>query len=204
MNGESRVFVVDDDEAMRHSLSLLLRTAGYSVETFASPMDFLESCDPGSGGCLILDVKMPEMDGPTLQTELSMRGLQLPVIFLTGYGTIPMAVSAVKAGAIDFLTKPVDGALLLGRVRDALRKNLEMADQMAEYKNAADLLAKLTHREREIMMLAIAGHPNKEIGRVLGISYRTVEIHRSQILKKTGANNLLDLARIASLADTPN
>lgn len=203
MSGTAKIFVVDDDEAMRHSLSLLLKTAGYSVEAFSNPATFLESCDPGSGGCLILDVKMPGMDGPALQTELSKRGLQLSVIFLTGYGTIPMAVSTIKAGAIDFLTKPVDGALLLARVRDALLRNQEITDQMAECRYVADLLARLTKREREIMDLAIAGRTNKEIARLLGISYRTVEIHRSQILKKTGASNLLDLARIASLADIP-
>lgn len=203
MNGTAKIFVVDDDEAMRHSLSLLLRTAGYDVETYASAVSFLDACASGRQGCIILDVKMPGMDGPTLQAELSARGVQLPVIFLTGYGTIPMAVSAVKAGAMDFLVKPVDGALLLARVRDALLRNEEMADQMAESRYVADLLARLTNREREIMDLAIAGHTNKEIARLLGISYRTVEIHRSQILKKTGAANLLDLARIASLANSP-
>ena len=192
-----KIYVIDDDEVLRYSLSMLLETAGHRVESYESAMAFLRSGSPGSRGCIILDARMPGMDGPALQAELARQGVNLPVIFLTAHGSIPNAVSAIKAGAVDFLTKPVDGALLLARVHEALVQNRKMADRIEKSASAASLLARLTNREREIL---IAGNSNKEIARILGISYRTVEIHRSQIMKKTGAANLLELARIASQA----
>lgn len=195
-----KIYVIDDDEVLRYSLSMLLETAGHRVESYESAMAFLRSGSPGSRGCIILDARMPGMDGPALQAELARQGVNLPVIFLTAHGSIPNAVSAIKAGAVDFLTKPVDGALLLARVHEALVQNRKMADRIEKSASAASLLARLTNREREILSLAIAGNSNKEIARILGISYRTVEIHRSQIMKKTGAANLLELARIASQA----
>jgi FixJ family two-component response regulator len=193
MNDTARVFVVDDDAAVRDALAMLLETAGYEVATFPGAGDFLNICTPGTAGCVILDVDMPDMDGPSLQQELNRRGVLLPVIFLSGYGTIPVTVSTIKAGALDFLTKPVDGSVLLERVREALEKYAQLQKQSA----LASRLAILTEREREVMRLAVAGHTSKEIAQRLEISYRTVEIHRAHVMQKTGASNLLELARIA-------
>ncbi len=197
MSIADKIFIVDDDEAMRHALSMLLKAAGYSVEAFASAAAFLDA-GPRNCGCLVLDVSMPEMDGPTLQAELSRRGVSLPIIFLSGNGTIPTAVSTIKAGALDFLTKPVDGGVLISKIKEALARNQKISTMTDEYLRAASLLERLSAREQEIMMLAVAGQSNKEIARKLGISFRTVEVHRSHIMKKTGVANLLELARIIS------
>lgn len=201
MSAPIQVFVVDDDEAVRDALSMLLETAGHSVATFPSANAFLEACACGPRGCLILDVNMPDMDGPTLQEELNLRGVQLPVIFLSGFGTIPATVRAIKAGAMDFLTKPVDGSILLARVQDALEQSLLLQKQAEAFQSVAARLSSLSAREREVMLLAIAGHTSKEIAQRLAISYRTVEIHRAHVMQKTGAGNLLELARIVRMVE---
>ncbi|MGA9665947.1 MAG: response regulator [Gallionella sp.] len=192
------VYVVDDDAAIRDSLSMMLEASGYAVATCASAGKFLEICAPKSQGCMILDVDMPGMDGPALQQELLRRGVELPVIFLTGKGTIPVTVRAMKAGAMDFLTKPVDGSILLARVQNALENDSWQLKRAQAQQSIASQLAKLTGREREVMVLAVAGQTSKEIAQTLGISYRTVEIHRAHIMQKTGATNVLELARIAN------
>jgi two-component system response regulator FixJ len=199
MNDHAMVFIVDDDAAVRDSLTMLLETADYAVTTFPGASNFLDSCTPDTRGCVILDVNMPDMDGPTLQEELIRRSLQLPVIFLSGQGTIPVTVRAIKAGAMDFLTKPVDGLVLLASVKKALELSSLLQKQAEAFQSATLRLASLTDREREVMMLAIAGHTSKEIAQRLTISYRTVEIHRAHVMKKTGASNLLELARLAGL-----
>lgn len=193
MNKINNVYVVDDDEAVRKSLRMLLKTEGYNVATFSGAEEFLTMCNQETEGCIILDVNMPEMDGPTLQEELNRRGLRLPIIFLTGQGSIPITVRALKAGATDFLTKPVDGTELLACVKKALEKCAELKMQAVDTRFKAVRLASLTDREKEIMHLVIAGHANKEIAEKLGISYRTVENHRAHIMVKTGATNLRDL-----------
>lgn len=203
MNTRARVFVVDDDEAVRDSLTMLLEAVGHAVGVFSSAEDFLSVCESGITGCLILDVDMPGMDGPTLQEELIRRGLQLPVIFLSGHGTIPTTVRTIKAGAMDFLIKPVDGLALLARVQKALEKGALLQMQAEAFQSAALRLAALTQREREVMMLAVAGHTSKEIAQSLAISYRTVEIHRAHVMQKTGTSNLLELARLAGLLESP-
>lgn len=192
------VYVIDDDAAVRDALSMLLEAAGYAVATFPAASDFLDVCTPGSLGCIILDVDMPGMDGPALQEELIRRGLQLPVIFLSGKGTIPVTVRTIKAGAMDFLTKPVDGSVLLDRVQKALKQGTLLQEQADAFQSVALRLAALTEREKEIMALVVAGHTSKEIALRLAISYRTVEIHRAHVMQKTGASNLLELARIAN------
>jgi len=197
MNTSDKVYVVDDDEAVRDALALLLETDGFVVQGFASAQAFLAVCNAESRGCIILDVKMPEMEGPALHRELLRRGILLPVIFLTAYGTITQSVQAIKAGAVDFLTKPVEGSLLLERVRDAMSQNLQHQEHSEQHRELLTRLATLTTREREVMALAVTGLTNKEIAQRLHISHRTVEIHRARVMHKTGATSLLALARIA-------
>lgn len=196
------VYVVDDDASVRDALSMLLRVSGYAVAAFGTAPEFLDVCMPGALGCIILDVDMPGMDGPALQQELIRRGVQLPVIFLSGKGTIPITVRTIKAGAVDFLTKPVDGSVLLARVQKALEQGLLLQKQAEAFQSIALRLATLTKREREVMKLAVAGLTNKEIAQRIGISYRTVEIHRTHVMHKCGATNLLELARIADTLES--
>ena len=197
MNAQATVFVVDDDAAVRDALTLLLESAGYGVETFSDPQSFLAARTSDAPGCVILDVSMPDMDGPMLQEELLNRGNQLPVIFLSAHGNIPITVRTIKAGAIDFLTKPVEGAVLLDRIQTALEQHSRMQEQTRAKRMLSARLVNLTARERDVMALAVAGHTNKEIANLLDISHRTVEIHRAHVMQKTGASNLLELARIA-------
>jgi FixJ family two-component response regulator len=202
MSDPATVFIVDDDVAVRDSLGMLLEAAGYAAEAFQCAADFLDNLTPSTRGCLILDVRMPDMDGLDLQKELIRRGARLPVIFLTGHGTIPETVRAIKAGAMDFLTKPVDGPALLAHVEKALKQGSAQQKRIDSYQAAASRLATLTDREREVLTLAVAGHVSKEIAQRLGISSRTVEIHRAHILQKTGASNLLEVARITGLLES--
>jgi FixJ family two-component response regulator len=192
------VFVVDDDAAIRDSLGLLLETAGLAVESHESAESFLTAYRPEQPGCLVLDVRMKQMSGPDLHTKLAQRGCHLPVIFLTAHGDIPMTVRAMKAGAMDFLTKPVDGAMLLDRVQVALKLGREMADRQESLAAQRQRLAELTPRELEILALVLAGQSSKAIAKQLGISHRTVEIHRSRILHKTAAGSMLELAQLAA------
>jgi len=195
---EATVFIVDDDSAVRDSLMLMIEQEGIRVETYNNGEDFLSDCQNGTYGCAILDIRMPGMDGMQLQQELNRRNIKLPIVFLTGHGDIPLSVKAVKTGAVDFLTKPVTRENLLSSVKSALLESQRLVTQLENGQDAKSKLADLTEREREVMALAVAGSPNKEIARRLGISHRTVEIHKSKIMHKTGATNLLDLARIAS------
>lgn len=177
---------------------LMIEQEGIRVETFNNGEDFLSVCRNGTYGCAILDIRMPGMDGMQLQQELNRRNIKLPIVFLTGHGDIPLSVKAVKTGAVDFLTKPVTRENLLSSVRSEILESQRLVTQLENGQDAKSKLADLTEREREVMALAVAGSPNKEIARRLGISHRTVEIHKSKIMHKTGASNLLDLARIAS------
>lgn len=201
INHEPVVFIVDDDAAVRDSLTLMIKQAGIKVQSFENAKAFLHAYRPDFFGCIIIDVKMPEMDGLQLQEELSRRKIVLPIIFLTGHGDIPMSVKAIKAGAVDFLTKPVIREKLLTCVLAALAEAEKRINDLAHNQDAISCLTKLTEREREVMALAVQGRSNKEIGSCLRISYRTVEIHKSKIMQKTGATNLLDLARIARESD---
>lgn len=192
------VFVVDDDAAVRDSVCLLLETAGLAVEAHDSAESFLAALDPQRYGCLVLDMRMPGMGGLELQAELARRGALLPIIFLTAHGDIPMTVRAMKAGAADFLTKPVDGAELIERIEAALLRARSDRESVAARQEARARLAALTEREQEILALAVAGCTNKDIARRLGISFRTVEVHRSHILLKTGAATLIELAQLVA------
>ena len=197
MSAAPTVFVVDDDAAVRDGLALLLDTAGLAVETYDSAAAFLAVCSADRAGCLILDVRMPEMGGPELQAELNRRGIDLPIIFLTAHGDIPTTVQAMKAGALDFLTKPVAGDDLLERVRAAFEKVARLREQESATQSLRERLEGLTAREREIMRLVADGIANKEIARRLGISHRTVEVHRARVMQKTGVTNLVELSRLA-------
>jgi FixJ family two-component response regulator len=197
MNSNPTVFLVDDDPAVRDSLTLLLEQENLNVESFDSAEAFLANYQVVPRSCAILDIRMPGMDGIQLQAVLSRRDPLLPIIFLSSYGDIPLSVRTIKAGAVDFLTKPITCALLLESVHTALRDSERMNSQAEANHTAAARVATLTEREHDVLLLAVEGLPNKEIARRLGISHRTVEIHKARIMHKTGADTLLDLARIA-------
>ncbi|MDI1362277.1 response regulator [Methylotenera sp.] len=201
MNTEATIFIIDDDPAIRDSLTLMVVQEGFTVSTFESAESFLESFQAERFGCAIVDLRMSGMDGMQLQEMLTKHHIQLPIIFLTGHGDIPMSVRAIRAGAIDFLTKPVTREKLMTSVRFALIESERILTERANLQSVQSHLAELTERERDVMALAVQGHSNKEIARQLGISHRTVEIHKSKVMHKTGATNLLDLARIAHEGD---
>ena len=203
MNPDALVYVVDDDEAVRDSLAFLIESAGLAVNAFAGAESFLQAYQPGIPGCLVLDVRMPGMTGPELQAEMARLGIDLPIIFLTAHGSIPLTVKAIQAGAADFLTKPVEGQILVERIQASLRSHAERLEREAANNAIRKTLATLTEREREVLALAVEGHSNKEIARLLGISFRTVEHHRSHIMLKTGVSNLLKLVRLVDACESP-
>ncbi|MHB8921374.1 MAG: response regulator transcription factor [Halothiobacillus sp.] len=201
MKHSETVFVVDDDPGIRDSLSLLLEQQDITVKVFDSASDFLAVIgQPEPRSCAIIDIRMPDMNGLELQAELTQRSVSLPIIFLTGHGDIPMSVRAIKGGAINFLTKPITSHTLLESVYVALLESDRLNSQLEVNHSAQACLQLLTEREREVMVLTIEGQTNKDIGRRLGISHRTVEIHRSHVMHKTGAKTLPDLIRIAAEA----
>ncbi|MDO9220303.1 MAG: response regulator [Thiobacillus sp.] len=194
----STVFVVDDDDAMRDALAQLLEAAGLQVEIHANGSDFLAAFGENRPGCVLLDMAMPGMTGLEVQAALKARGWAIPILFLTGHGDIPMAVQAVQAGAADFLEKPVDGATLLERVQRALKLDQEWR-QIRETAQAIQLRhARLSPRECEVMTLAVTGLTSKEIAQQLGLSPRTVEVHRTHVMHKMGATNLAELIKLAA------
>lgn len=194
------VFVVDDDPAVRDSLTILLEQEDLTVESFASAEAFLAARRPLAGNCAIVDIRMPGMDGLALQAELVKRSAPLPLVFLTGHGDIPLTVRAIKGGAVDFLTKPVTGTALLASVHAALAESERLKSQAQESHSAATRIASLSEREKEVAVLAIEGLHNKEIARRLGISHRTVEVHRARVMHKTDTDSLFDLTRLAKAA----
>ncbi len=192
------VFVVDDDAAMRDALVQLLETAGLQVEAHADGPAFLAAYEADRAGCLLLDMAMPGVTGLEVQAALNARGLTIPTIFLTGHGDIPMAVRAVQAGAVDFLEKPIQGAALLERVQRALALDLEWRQTQGRTQSIQQRYARLSSRERECMALIASGLTSKEVARELGISPRTVEVHRTHVMHKMGAANLADLLNMAA------
>lgn len=190
------VFVVDDDESVRGSLRFLLRSAGLESRAFGSAQEFLASYEAVQPGCLVLDVRMPGMNGLELQQELNLRGAIIPVIFITGHGDIPMAVEAMQHGAHDFLQKPFRDEDLIERVRRALAKDAKARASLDEHKAIRGRLDSLTPREREVLALMARGKPNKIMAHELGVSQRTVEIHRARVMEKSGAASLAELVRM--------
>lgn len=203
MASEPVVFVVDDDPAVRESLVMLLELAGYAVEAFDSATRFLATDKTGTRGCLIVDIRMPDMDGLELQQELLRRGSALPVIVITGHGDVPLAVQAMKAGAVDFLEKPFARDVLLAAVRRALEANTMRPGPDVTPGEIEKRLATLTAREREVYEGVVAGNQSKVIAFELGTSPRTVEIHRSRMMHKMQARNLQELVRMAIAAAGP-
>jgi len=193
----SIVFVVDDDPSIRESLSLLLSSAGYSVKTFASAKEFLES-ERGTPGpaCLVLDVKMPDLSGLDLQKELMSRNIIIPIIFITGHGDIPMSVQAMKKGAVDFLPKPFDDGDLLEAVEQALLRDSQTHADLDEKKRILKRMDSLTPREHEVLTYLITGMLNKQIAFELNISERTVKAHRKQVFDKMGVHSIAELVRL--------
>jgi two-component system response regulator FixJ len=193
VNAPVRVFIIDDDDAVRASLRMLLESAGFEVADYSHAVEFLDHCSPASRGCVISDIRMPGLDGLQLQASLDRRGVGLPMIMLTGHADVPAAVQSLKAGAIDFLEKPFDPEQLLAQVRMALELDARRHQASAQAARRARLLARLTAREREVIERVARGHSNKAVAADLGISERTVELHRARGMQK------LELRSVAAL-----
>jgi two-component system response regulator FixJ len=200
MDNKPTILIIDDDDAVRDSLAILLEMAGFEVLTYASGLDVLEAALP-SRGCILLDVRMPEIDGLELQRRLVERGTKLPIIIMTGHGDVPIAVRAMKAGAADFVEKPFSDEAILASIRQSIERGgggeRTLKGPAAEI---ATRLSLLTPREREVLDKLVAGRPNKVVAYELGISARTVEIHRARVMEKMQANSLSHLVRMAITA----
>jgi FixJ family two-component response regulator len=194
------VYVVDDDPVVLRALERLLESAGFEVAAFASPQEFLERHDRAAAGCLLLDLAMPELNGLELQAMLEQQASHLPVVFLSGHGDIAASVRAMKQGASDFLTKPVDDALLIATIRDALARDREVRAARAERERVDQRLATLTERERQVLELIVAGKLNKGIAAELGTVEKTIKFHRANLMRKMGVRVVADLVKLAERA----
>jgi FixJ family two-component response regulator len=191
------VFVVDDDASVRDGLKSLLRSVSLQVETFGSTSEFLQNKLPDAPGCLVLDVRLPGLSGLDFQTELARAGIAIPIIFITGHGDIPMSVKAIKAGAVEFLTKPFREQDILDAVRAALERDRSRREQDKKTSDLRKLFDSLTTREQEVMGLVTAGLMNKQIAAEIGVSVITAKVHRGSVMRKMGARSLADLVRMA-------
>jgi FixJ family two-component response regulator len=197
------VFVVDDDPSIRNALQGLIQSVGLRVKTFGSAQEFLSSQLPDSPACLVLDVRLPGLSGLDLQRELSKAGIELPIIFITGYADIPMSVWAMKAGAVEFLTKPFRNQELLDAIRQAIERDRTRRQERAEMEDLERRLDSLTPRQRQVMGFVVAGLVNKQIAAELGTSEVTIKVHRGQLMRKMRARSLPDLVRMAGKLGIP-
>jgi RNA polymerase sigma factor (sigma-70 family) len=193
------VFIVDDDPAVRDALGLLLGIRGYRTAVFGGAEAFLQGWQPAWSGCLLIDIRMSGMDGLALQQELLQRGCTIPVIIMSGHGDVGTARAAFKADAVDFLEKPLDDGKLIAAIDEALSRARATQSAQQRRSRSASLLSELTPREREVMALVVEGRHNREIGPALGISVRTVEVHKARLMSKLGVDNVADLVRISLL-----
>jgi two-component system response regulator FixJ len=200
MAHDAVVHLIDDDDGVRHALAFMLTASGFPVRLYESALAFLEALPNLQPGCIITDVRMPEMDGLELQRQLKTRKVLLPVIVMTGHGDVPLAVQAMKAGAIDFIEKPFSDEVLLAAIRTAVERHDRVAGHDDRVAAIQTKLASLSAREREVLEGLVAGHPNKTIGYDLQISARTVEVHRANVMIKMGAASLSDLLRMVFVA----
>jgi FixJ family two-component response regulator len=194
---EPTVFLVDDDHAVRDALELLLESASFKTASFENARAFLDAYTQDEAGCLVLDIRMPDMSGMELQDALIAKGITLPIIFLTGHGNVSMSAKAFRTGAVDFMEKPFDESALLERIREAMQLDRTNRGKTARREDARARLTTLTQREHQVMLLVVAGKVNKEIAAELNLSHRTVEIHRGRVMEKTGARSLTKLIELA-------
>lgn len=197
---DSDVHVIDDDEAVRDSLAFVLETGGLTVRTYESALHFLQQIDQLGTGCIVTDIRMPEMSGLDLIRKLREREVENPMIVITGHGDVPLAVEAMKAGVVDFLEKPFDEEALLRAIRLARASQTQSAQDLAEQRRLKAIFDSLSQREREVLEGVVAGKMNKVIAYELGISHRTVDVYRANVMAKTGANGLSDLVRMVLTA----
>ncbi len=192
------VFIVDDDVSVRESLELLVRNENWKPETFASAQEFLNYPRTPVPSCLVLDLSLPGLNGLEVQKQVDVKHIEMPIIFITGYGDVPKSVQAMKAGALEFLTKPIDADVLLSAIRNALQRSHLALARDAEMQELRDGYASLTRREQQVMVLVVSGLLNKQVGGELGISEITVKAHRGQVMRKLKANSLAELVKIAA------
>ena len=194
------VFIVDDDQSVRTALARLMRSASLHAETFASAKEFLEREHPDGPGCMVLDLRMPGSTGLELQQDMAAADIDLPIVFLTGHGNVPSSVKALKSGAVDFLEKPVDDDRLLSAIRDAVEQSIQTRRDRARFSEIRGRVARLTRRELQVFRLVVQGKLNKQVAGELGMSEKTVKVHRARVMQKMEADSLAELVRLAERA----